>query len=1183
MILLTICVYEPFVAIIAIMSRHIIWYVFLIILVLPIINFLIIHIITRRRVKTFLRRLDECSVETKNTDDFTAYESSHSFDKLNIRTEGQAIFASRVACLASHSSIADLSFIQYLIEQFPNITFQCLCLCFLIQNQRDNTIQLLVHFLDMKPPTMLQIVVLFQMRESLDESSNELSQSIMREISKRNLHMMKCQQFITKFWSSCYKGDINMMSKYAVSLHKGVTELCVQWKNIALRYPFSLPVLREYVKYLSTIGAKHWMAEKIVQNHSGLQQDFGTTQFGSDTTNLHAIVEDVVDKRDVKSLKKFFLSFWISTAVAFLILVASVVVSIIYINKFRNCYLFLKHSQHYQVYLPHVLNVHDDLVFNDTTQNRKNLYKITAQLENSLNPMLENLPESLMTIRLHEFYEDVDLYNETAQNDVFDSLRLMSLYSHSLTYTPVNDSLLTMIKANMLFITSAVNDTNIDEIEIIDKMIHDLVRFSPVFYVGVWFLLIIVCVPLLYISLSSTKIELAYLYSLYLSIPRQKMQEYFDDCQQVEKKGLTKTGQTTGNSFAIPFNLTLTSKETEEEKKKSEIAGTLKMLSGDNANVNSVIPPRFMFNASFLFITVVGLLGLVATIIMIIFISSSKQLRKEFWTVHLLIERQEYASLIVHGITSFNQDFGKQSILEMLDKFSSRNQEIIFPSDTLSLKMLNDDTIYNIHHTFRCQEALQTSCYSLVHLYEEFYKQAMSAEEQITSSVNTNDEYRELRRLMNDELEPLSMHMISIADGYVGSRMNRMLIVTILVSVLSVISIFCLILFFIIPKLKLLTDNAESVKLPLKYMSPYDIPDYPKIMQFLHDEHKFEKESNKAQDNQMIFNALTTPFCIFEDDMTLLFGNNAFYEIMKTTREESVGLPLLEIFQTALYLHDDHPFNSMLDTIYQIRRGVSPIDRLEINTILHCNIPVVIKMIYLEESKNFLFSIVDLSNKQKLQEKTKYETLLTKKLLDDSIPRRIINTELEPVSYQNVPILAISIRFNDPDDDTKDDYLLACSKLKSSFEEVRSRFPKVSQITQEPPNWLFLSNSDDTTVACNDLATFALSTIEVFSIHNVTKNGLSLVIASGDIRLVPIKIELPYIELFGTGYQTIKNMIKEGIENKLIVANDIEQLLKGNDDLIILNNMENDFHFAIVMRNTDEKGPSAREAFVAEN
>lgn len=203
------------------------------------------------------------------------------------------------------------------------------------------------------------------------------------------------------------------------------------------------------------------------------------------------------------------------------------------------------------------------------------------------------------------------------------------------------------------------------------------------------------------------------------------------------------------------------------------------MLSGDNANVNSVIPHRFMFNASFLFITVVGLLGIVATIIIIIFISSSKQLRKEFWTVQLLIERQEYASYIAHGITSLNQDFGKQNIIEMLEKFSCRNQEIIFPSDTLSLNMLNDDTIYHIHHTFRYQEALQTSCYSLLHMYEEFYKQAMSAEEQITSTINSNYDYRELRRLMNDEIDPLSMRMISIADGYVDRRMNRMLLLTI--------------------------------------------------------------------------------------------------------------------------------------------------------------------------------------------------------------------------------------------------------------------------------------------------------------------------------------------------------------------------------------------------------------------
>lgn len=60
-------------------------------------------------------------------------------------------------------------------------------------------------------------------------------------------------------------------------------------------------------------------------------------------------------------------------------------------------------------------------------------------------------------------------------------------------------------------------------------------------------------------------------------------------------------------------------------------------------------------------------------------------------------------------------------------------------------------------------------------------------------------------------------------------------------------------------------------------------------------------------------------------------------------------------------------------------------------------------------------------------------------------------------------------------------------------------------------------------------------------------------------------------------------MIKDGIENKLIVTSDIEQLLKGKDELIILNNMGKDFYYEIVMKNTDEKGQSARDAFVVEN
>jgi len=333
-------------------------------------------------------------------------------------------------------------------------------------------------------------------------------------------------------------------------------------------------------------------------------------------------------------------------------------------------------------------------------------------------------------------------------------------------------------------------------------------------------------------------------------------------------------------------------------------------------------------------------------------------------------------------------------------------------------------------------------------------------------------------------------------------------------------------------------------------------------MQYLQGECDYKRgpQGDSAQEQggtNTFLNALSCPFAIFEGDLALLFANTAFYSLLGTTREASVGLLFQDVFAPVINYGDDegHPFNSMLDTIGQLSRGVSPVRVVEIRTELevprHRACLVSMRLVDIcgdgpndedddehgnqrdnrRKATQYSAFLTDLSQRKMVEEKAKSEGDICQKLLDHSISKPLANAlrvdgELKPRTYPQIPIVGFVLREPEGGDDADDDTLIACSLFLKQAEEIMHMFASVAQLQHAPPAWLFAagynSGQDDLQFNIGELAGFALAILDVFAITATTRCTLSAFLHIGEITVLPLGLELPTTEIFGDGYALSK-------------------------------------------------------------
>ncbi|OHT06743.1 hypothetical protein TRFO_05410 [Tritrichomonas foetus] len=1210
------------------------WSIILIWVLLPGITFTVMRTMIQLELRHILKVLNLCSTpatqmnepcnkiddQERNIDGDPSFSSM--YDPLEIKGVVQAIFVARAACLTNHSSFLDLSLIHYLMDHFHEGYFYFLHLTFLIQNQGHVVLQLIDEFLEEFKPTLLQSCVIFQIVTSIQESSNDIPPQLLREISKQKLQAMKCQQLISKFWTSTYKGDVNAMARQAFSINKNINELNKSWKLLVLRYPFSVPVLKDYIGYLSTTGTQHRIVEAILTNHPNLNE-VTSNQIDQDlnVSMMHQAIESSVDRRPIYSLKKVHGALIISILIALIFFIAILVVSFIFSSKYSEEKLFIIQSEKFTILMSNILNIFDDMKGNPSNEYdyRANLYLVSAELSNALNLVLAYMPNNILVYeenKDYNLYLECDLYNSTSKTDIVNVLRMIAYICRSLSFVPFQNNFPQILARNIVDTIGMMNSTLDKVVFSSGDLINTLSKYSPLFYIFNWGLLIIVMVPLLYFSIKSLKDEMTYLFSIYLTIPRSVLLKFINNTGGDAGKNEKKTLQMLMSTSFAHHTATTIHDEEDENKQNMNIADSFKVLVSDSSANLSVLPKNFIAKAIVVFGLLCGVLALLSTICCFLFVSNTKKFNKYFRTQELVAERTILSSIAMHGITSHGIDINISYLEVILNRASELNTAILFKDKKyeISEDALNNQKISDISIKDSCEDKSNFSCRSQIFLLEYFLNSAKNITSAIANSANNsiiNTDTVSLRTLFINDLYPKMLSIQEELNNYVSSSIlmfNTILLILIIVGIVVVMLIFILLA---LPVIREVQATIDSVKLPLKHIPPIEIADLQKVLMYLQGESDYKRggqneKGNDSQGGNSVLNIMLSPFAIFEDDLSLLFANNAFYSILGTSRESVIGLQLADIFSTVIpYKKDDsHPFNSLLDTISQLQRGVSPVNVIEIKTNLEVPKqrvkPTMIRMVGICNSSNkhkntneqnqseemacqknlkasaYGLFINDISQKKELDEKMKYETEVTQKLMESSLSKSLSNLlkkndVFESKKYSSIPFLIFSIQPNTQDEEIGEEMIISCALLLRLLPTALQNNPTIIKLQQDFPNWIFISGTENESLSITELLSFAFQINESYIANSTTNYTLGAIVHIGELSVIPLNFNLPIVEVIGRGYTKIMSMIHSYFLPKTIqCSQEIVDIIADNRSFTIIksDNYESS-ELSIIKKETD--------------
>lgn len=1251
------------------------WLVIFLWFFLPIAGFIVFKIITNIRLHKVINELNECGTkvlpvlaatpnETQEEFDLDTELQASVYDSLNIKSLTKALFVARAACLVNHSTFEDMTLLNYVIDRFPEGLFHFLHLAFLAQNQMQFVDKQIDAFLDHpKNAGILQCCVIYQIIMSIQESSNDLPQYLLRELGKQKLQTMKCRQLLSKFWTSCYKADISQMSRNAFALNKHIKDLHNSWKLLMFRYPFSQPVLKEYISFLSTIGTQHRVVEAIISNHPQFNEMTITTTATEQELSmniLHQAVEDAVDRRPISSIHKLRFSLAISVIIALIFFLFIIILSLVLLSNYFNHNEFIHDSVLYQTAFSDFPNGFDSVIYNpeDNLTYRSELIGISDKIAHSLNEMLRTMPKEILKQFSNQKFPlniEVDLYNKTEESDFINSLRLSSYFTQCLPFVPVNDTMVSLLIKNLIGTIKVIDSLVTESINYIENDVNLYVKYSPIFYVLDWAFLIIVMFPLLYFSITSLKDEMTYLFSIYLTIPRSMLNKFVEangitsygptSAQQTQKteksKGFSSLignaygrNNTTGSNASasqpgLPlFGTQENGNDDKINKEEINVSDTFKMLINDKNSNISVLPKYFVLKVCLIFSVTCGIIALHSTIAYYLFTSFSQSLVQCFYTQKILAGRAIGASLIMHAVASSGKDLTLDQVDQILDFLSRYHTAILFKDSSYNLSKsgLNYDTISKLQTQDSCSNKSDLSCQSLNSLYDMYINQMTmiigNLKEQIEVDVSS-EEFQYVRSLFNDHLSPLLLEIQQEIYSYTDSQIGQFRTNLIIIIIVGLVILILIFIFFLRPITHEAEMTIQSVKLPLKHISPLDIADLQKVLMYLQGESDFksgsnsEKKSGESQNSNSVLHIMQYPFAIFDNDLSLLFANSAFYSILNTSREVAIGLPLSTIFSVVIPFKDNenHPFHSLLDTVSKLQRGVSSTNIIEIRTelVIHnrTKCPVLMRLVGMDDgsqnnttkkddvsqplvkqykASSYAMFITDLSRRKALEAKISYETEISQKLIDSTIPKPLMNSLIEsdsmkPQKFENIPMVMFSIKSETQEEGLEDEMVIASGLFIRTANDIDQNFANsITRLIQDPPNWFYViqpnsqmkanqevEQSNEQKIAnLNELIQFVFSVIDVYYASSTTSCTLSAFVHIGSLSIVPLLLKLPTIEVIGSGFQKIKTLGSNVKSEGVYCTQEVEELIQDQKNYIMSKSLEKGCESLFIVKRNDE-------------
>jgi len=1131
-------------------------------LLLPIICAFVIKSYINSWINKMIKQLDECESHLKNFgDDHNPSDVNlMTYDQLSIYNESQGVNLARIACYFSHPSFRNMSLVTHLASNYPNDMFHYLHLSSLLPNNSAYVQNMLVNFLENRKLSFLEEIVVFQIQSIVSESANEMTQEMLREVSLQSLQSMKCKQILNKVWTSCFKGDIGQMSKYSFSLYTQVSTLSKKWEFLVLRYPFSKPVLKEYATFLMGIGCQHRKSLMIQALHPNLIENNGIgIESEVSLPSLQRAIEEAVDRRPISTLRNLRTLLVVSIIGVLIFLIGATVFCLYVTDNFESADLFVYQGGHCCELISYIPNLFDVIRMNNTIC-RNYMYQISKNLSDSMNIVLDSIEQSVLSSVSNysvDVYFELGNYSRFHNGSMMDSLNLVQYFSNTLSYIPSDDAIFSSLINNIVNTLDILDlgiSIQINNTKAFLSRIHSII---PIIITSLWVVIIAFLLPSIIIVVDNLKDEMKYLFSLYFSIPRSMIVRIIENNGQVKQNERPSITRLMTSSFAHKGRSFGDDEEQyDNEKAPHRVADSFRAVTGDHDTKHSVLPKHFILKASIVFFVLNGITSILTTIALIFLYNNTTEIVKCLNTIQLINQRSTYASLVMHGITSDCHDYGYDFIVDSIAKMTTIHSSLLFSSSSndLSTSMQNSDAFIKLHFVNRCNSSTNISCKSIVSLYDLFINTVVNASGYI--QVNGSIDSSFLRGLYINELFPMFSELGNQMFLFLSSYSNSGKRVYI---ILSITGVFFLVFTLFVGGLPLLQDldgTAGSVKLPLKYVQPFELCELNTMIQYLQGECDYydrnvQKDDVASSIGIPFLNAIMYPFSVYEFDTTLLFANNAFYSLLSTSRESAVGLPLSAIFSSVLTYkkNPNHPFHQFLDTVLLMQKGSSENNFFEIYTEMEISgrtsFPVLLRLVYtsniqIEDSGNtvqrkyFIVFISDLSWRKSLEDKLKYESDISSKLMDSAVSRPLSimlksTSGFTHLSYTDKPLLLINIKCIDLED--SDDFILmAISTFLRSTSNLLNQYTSIIRIVHNPPYWIFASglsqNSDDLQFSMSELIHFGIGAIDEF-IQACHYNDISIsaLMHVGSFTIIPITHDLPNIELLGPTHSFLKTNI----------------------------------------------------------
>lgn len=318
------------------------------------------------------------------------------------------------------------------------------------------------------------------------------------------------------------------------------------------------------------------------------------------------------------------------------------------------------------------------------------------------------------------------------------------------------------------------------------------------------------------------------------------------------------------------MNILLEEKIEEDEN----IADGFKMLVSEESNSISVFPKFFIVKIAGLVFITSAVIAIFACVSFYVFPEHTNRAIKCLYTIHYSSVRMMLLSFLLHGVHANGADIPIDTLKSFLNELIDVNSAILYltSSYNLSNDALSENKVHSAQFDYHCDNTSDLACRNIIELVDLYINEISNIPSYLSTPtsakmIRDNGINADLaRNIFNDNLVNKSVSLTETIYDYTVSMMNNSLIIEILLLVIPILALIVLLVFVVKTIFNELSATIQSVKLPLKYINPTDLPDMPRMMQYLQGECDWnrgvlnEKSSEEKSGNSILNTLHCSPF-----------------------------------------------------------------------------------------------------------------------------------------------------------------------------------------------------------------------------------------------------------------------------------------------------------------------------------